>query len=910
MLFSQNKHNKNINIDEKIENKILNVNSSKINNRIIDTTNKMNRISQERVNATRKYENIHNLLWNESGFTPEKALAHMNLFIAYRIIEQHIDRYNLPQECKWSYIVGLQNDEHDLDEAIRIGINAFRRNDITKIFFKPHSIKSSGILRRLIQEIESLDVDYCRENDILGDVFEYMIGRGMSTMSDEGQYFTVREICKLGRELCFEIHGRRIFREDESLCTFCDPFCGTGGFVIEYLKGVREELNRRGIPVDWETIKSSIYSQDMSEDAVRNTILNQLIITGEPPNPQNIITGNSFKDPIINGQNASFSGVSFDYMMMNPPYGGDKSKGKDFKFKYFRIKKGQNGRKQKVYCVNPEIQSIGIEDHDKVSAGVQLAMATLSEDGGVCVIVLPQGFFFGVSKKSVELRRRLTEEYCVHYVVEIEGGAFANTGTKTAMMIFQRGIGSTEEIKFINLDREPLATATLEDLRGKNYSFNYKQYVPQEECEIEGFEMVRLGDIVSFEKKVGHYKSRDGTNSGRYPLYTCGQNIKFVDTCEYNKYCIIINRGGLPNVRFDKNFSISRDDIHVLSTTNENTLKYIYYYLKTIINKIGELMNGTTLKHLNKSVLSEIQIPLPSLERQQEIVRAIDVWEDFTHREEEMVKILEEQMMFEVKEMGRGKPRVRLGDVCEINGGKSLTKKELVDGDVPVVGGGIKPMGYHTSSNTEPYLPIVSLVGANSGNISHYSVPCWITNNGGIVSPKREMILVDFLYYVLKKNETNIKFLADGTAQPKLNVSAVLDMEIPLPPLAEQQRLQSDFDEIRHKHAKIAEYKAKAQDAIRRLIPGAESRTTPAPEHSPSVECNDNETQNTRVTENRESAENTQNIENITIPDFSKMKVKELRNYARQHNIKGFSNKNKAKLIEMLDAYYQSSLSL
>ena len=49
----------------------------------------------------------------------------------------------------------------------------------------------------------------------------------------------------------------------------------------------------------------------------------------------------------------------------------------------------------------------------------------------------------------------------------------------------------------------------------------------------------------------------------------------------------------------------------------------------------------------------------------------------------------------------------------------------------------------------------------------------------------------------------------------------VREIEIPLPSLAEQQTLQSDFDEIKHKHAKIAEYKAKAQAAIHRLIPGA-----------------------------------------------------------------------------------------
>jgi restriction endonuclease S subunit len=60
-----------------------------------------------------------------------------------------------------------------------------------------------------------------------------------------------------------------------------------------------------------------------------------------------------------------------------------------------------------------------------------------------------------------------------------------------------------------------------------------------------------------------------------------------------------------------------------------------------------------------------------------------------------------------------------------------------------------------------------------------------------------------------------------GTGLENLNVKSFMDLEISLPPLREQQTLQSDFDEIRHKHQKIATYKAKAHEAIQRLIPGA-----------------------------------------------------------------------------------------
>ena len=59
------------------------------------------------------------------------------------------------------------------------------------------------------------------------------------------------------------------------------------------------------------------------------------------------------------------------------------------------------------------------------------------------------------------------------------------------------------------------------------------------------------------------------------------------------------------------------------------------------------------------------------------------------------------------------------------------------------------------------------------------------------------------------------------TGMGAITQGSINNIEISLPPLTEQQTLQSDFDEIRHKHAKIATYKAKAQEAIQRLIPGA-----------------------------------------------------------------------------------------
>jgi type I restriction enzyme S subunit len=752
------------------------------------------------------FEDLHNLLWNRAGLNPEKALEHMIFFFAYRMIELQADALNLPQECRWSYIAALK-DENELASTIRTGVASFRSKPKTKPFFKMHEIQKAELIYDIVEQINRVTLETLQETDVLGDIFEHMLSRGMSTMSDEGQYFTNRAICRLAFKLAYDIK-KTVRRPDGTLCTFADWFCGTGGFAAEYVKGVKQVLG--DVKPNWKKDCASIYCQDMNLSSITTTLLNLLIMTGQPFGTETIRSVNSFSDSITVGTDAPFKGLQVDYCFMNPPYGGDKTKGKDYKFKY---SKGKGTEKQ--YLVNQDIRTIGIEDDDKVSAGVQLAMATLSAEGGVCAIVLPQGFFFGASKKAVELRKKIAEEYKIHYVVDIASGAFANTGTKTSMLVFQRGAGSTEKVKFIGMDEQELVEASLEDLRGKNYSLNYKQYLPQEAVEMEGFKMVKLGDVCEIES--GTYITKKTAIEGPYPVYGGGDVSAHIS--EYNreaKYVIAKDGVSQECVRFVPGKFYLNHHGWTFKVKDNILYHYLGYWLLNNQHMIYNLATGTAQKGVNQISFYNIQIPLPSLERQQQIVEAIDDWTTLVHQEEQALKTLEKQVMFQVKEMGRGKERVKLGDVCEFKRGKMITKKELVEGDFPVIGGGLTPMGYHNTSNREAYTTLISQSGENAGHVSRYTKPVWASDCFSASSTKMTM---DFLYYSMLQIQDDINFLKTGTAQPHIYPSSIESLTIPLPSLAEQQTLQSDFDEIRHKHAKIATYKAKAHEAIQRLIP-------------------------------------------------------------------------------------------
>ena len=780
------------------------------------------------------FEDLHNLLWNKAGLSPERALEHMTFFFAYRLIESQADVLNLPQECRWSYLASHKN-ENDTYETMKKGCVAFQKNKVTKPFFKKPEIDKAMIIYEIVEQISRISLTILQETDTLGDIFEYMLGRGMSTMSDEGQYFTNRAICKLAFKLAYDIK-KTLRRADDTLCTFADWFCGTGGFPAEFVKGVKAH----DPSVDWARDAGSLFCQDMNLSSVTTTLLNLLILTGIPFSGDTIRGSNSFTDAITMGAGAPFPGLTIDYCFMNPPYGGDKSKGKEYKFAYSKTVKGDDGKSKKFF-VNQEIQSIGIEDDDKVSAGVQLAMATLSE-GGVCCIVLPQGFFFGASKKCVELRKKIAEEYCIHSVVDIASGSFINTDTKTSMMVFQKGAGPTDTVTFMGLDETVLVEATLEELRAKNYSLNYKQYLPQSAVEVDGFEMVKLGDICHTKNGFAIKSENMTTNTNDYPVIKVKNlhngtgrlidnndrvNIKLKDEFIVKRGDVLIvmvgNTAGKMAV-WDDHDAYLNQNIHKIHFNKKAIPQYIFYILNTpsFREEIAPLSSGTAQPFISPSILYDIQIPLPSLEKQQEIVDSIDGFTQLAHAEEQSLKLLEKSVMFEVKWMGMGKERVKLRDVCSVKTGKYITKATATPGIYPTYGGG--DAGACISEYNRENEFMISKDGVSETCVRYISGKFFLNHHGWTIEPK-DVATYPYIGYWLLSNQDKLYELAAGTAQKGINQDSFYSIQIPLPSLAEQQTLQSDFDEIRHKHAKIAEYKAKAQAAIQRLIPGAKKKT-------------------------------------------------------------------------------------
>ncbi|MFI3276886.1 restriction endonuclease subunit S [Vibrio sp.] len=102
----------------------------------------------------------------------------------------------------------------------------------------------------------------------------------------------------------------------------------------------------------------------------------------------------------------------------------------------------------------------------------------------------------------------------------------------------------------------------------------------------------------------------------------------------------------------------------------------------------------------------------------------------------------------------------------KITKGKNITKKTIVEGDVPVVAGGLKPAYFHNAHNVNGPAITISASGANAGYVNLYFENIWASDCSYISQPATPMF---FLQYVaLRYNQKKIFDMQTGAAQPHI----------------------------------------------------------------------------------------------------------------------------------------------
>lgn len=115
-----------------------------------------------------------------------------------------------------------------------------------------------------------------------------------------------------------------------------------------------------------------------------------------------------------------------------------------------------------------------------------------------------------------------------------------------------------------------------------------------------------------------------GNKQGAYPFFKGTMAVDcFVDSPDYEGESLIIGDAGTPNINYGYQFSAS-NICYILQNKNKSVLnlKYAYYYLLNNLDIMDDLYvgNGDDIKHISKTSIKNIRIPIPTIKKQNEIV--------------------------------------------------------------------------------------------------------------------------------------------------------------------------------------------------------------------------------------------------------------------------------------------------
>lgn len=328
-----------------------------------------------------------------------------------------------------------------------------------------------------------------------------------------------------------------------------------------------------------------------------------------------------------------------------------------------------------------------------------------------------------------------------------------------------------------------------------------------------GVEYINIGNVVNYEQPSKYIvKNTDYNDEFSIPVLTAGQSFILGYTNEKDN---IYNASiAAPVIIFDDftgafkwvdfPFKVKSSAMKMLSVnTDEITLRYIYH----IMGKIG--FSSDEHKRLWISIYSEMKIPLPPLPVQQEIVRILDNFTELTVRKKQY-EYYRDELLYKksavpmvslktvVKRSSSGSTPtkgvnayyengtvpwlrtqdVKFNEICEI---KSFITEEAVK---------------KTSAKWIPEnCVIVAISGATAGRCAINKIATTTNQHCLNMEIDSSKALYKYVYYCVYSRYEELISRKQG-ARGDLNSTLIMGIEIPLPPIKEQERIVKILDQF------------------------------------------------------------------------------------------------------------------
>ena len=381
-------------------------------------------------------------------------------------------------------------------KAVYDGIFKTLQAGLSKLGENPAS--QTRALKDLIKLIKDIPTDGSQDYDVLGYVYEYLIGNFAANAGKKaGEFYTPHEVAILMSEIVAEHH------RDKRQIEIYDPTSGSGSLLITIGKSVGRHI------ADKNRVK--YYAQELKENTYNLTRMN-LVMRGIQPSNINTRCADSLDEDWPMQKTGSETGqpLYVDAVVSNPPYS-----------QQWDPRDRENDARFKDYGVAPK---------SKADYAFLLHELHHLKPDGILTIVLPHGVLFRGGEEE-QIRTNLIEKNNIDAIIGLPANIFFGTGIPTLIMVLKQH-RDHDDVLIIDASKGFVKDGKQNRLRA---------------CDIKKIaDTVRdRKDIAGFSKKV----SREEIRANGYNL-----NIpRYVDSSEaaeqYDIYATMF--GGIPNTEID-----------------------------------------------------------------------------------------------------------------------------------------------------------------------------------------------------------------------------------------------------------------------------------------------------------------------------------------------------------------------
>ena len=307
-------------------------------------------------------------------------------------------------------------------------------------------------------------------------------------------------------------------------------------------------------------------------------------------------------------------------------------------------------------------------------------------------------------------------------------------------------------------------------------------------------------------------------------------------------------------------------EFYVLRPRTDNVMiEYIHFILrdKRVLESAKNSFGGSAgQQRVSSGYLKSIQIPLPPIEIQQQIVNLYYyAVAEKQNKEQEANALLSGIDDYLLKELGIELPEnvgneryfevsieeligeqfdvkstrfklykrkstkyeeILLSEIATINKGKSITKDKITNGNYPVIAGGQTSPYSHSEYNEEENAITISASGAYSGYVWYHDYKIFASDCTVVRSKNETQYMTEYMYYILKLKQDEIYKMQKGAGQPHVYPNDIATITIPIVSIEKQNEIAEHIQSIRATARRLQEEAKegveKAKNEIEKMI--------------------------------------------------------------------------------------------